>query len=104
MNGTHVIVDDTNLNPIHILKFKEIAKTLAYKKVQVVIKDFRDVPIEVCIARDAARNKPVGEKVIRKMANDFMKHHTPSDLISIFQDFQKPSIIIVDIDGTVAKK
>lgn len=104
MNGNHVIVDDTNLNPIHILRFKEIAKTLAHKKVQVVIKDFRDVPIEVCIARDAARSKPVGEEVIRKMANDFMRHHTPESKILINNDNTKTPIIIVDIDWTVAHK
>lgn len=104
MNGNHVIVDDTNLNPIHILRFKEIAKTLAHKKVQVVIKDFRDVPIEVCIARDAARSKPVGEEVIRKMANDFMSHYTPDDSLVIVQDKALQPIIIVDIDWTVACK
>ncbi len=96
MNGKHVIVDDTNLNPIHILRFKE--------NVQVVIKDFRDVPIEVCIQRDAARDKPVGEEVIRKMANDFMKHHTPEDKMIIKNDSTKEPIIIVDIDWTVANK
>ena len=90
MNGKHVIVDDTNLNPIHILRFKE--------NVQVVIKDFRDVPIEVCIQRDAARDKPVGEEVIRKRANDFMKHHTPEDKMIIKNDSTKEPIIIVDID------
>lgn len=104
MNGNHVIVDDTNLNPIHILRFKEIAKTLAHKKVQVVIKDFRDVPIEVCIARDAARSKPVGEEVIRKMANDFMKHHTPDNKVLIKNTRHNPRIILVDIDWTVAHK
>lgn len=104
MNGKHVIVDDTNLNTIHILRFKEIAKTLAHKKVQVVIKDFRDVPIEVCIARDAARSKPVGEEVIRKMANDFMKHYTPENEITIDNNKRNPFIVLVDIDGTVACK
>ena len=104
MAGNHVIVDDTNLNPIHIIRFKEIAKTLAHKNVQVVVKDFRDVPIDVCIARDAARDKPVGEIVIRKMAQDFMKHHTPENEITIDNNKRNPFIVLVDIDGTVACK
>jgi predicted kinase len=104
MAGNHVIVDDTNLNPIHILRFKEIAKTLAHKNVQVVVKDFRDVPIDVCIARDAAKEKPVGEIVIRKMAQDFMKHYTPENEITIDNNKRNPFIILVDIDGTVACK
>ena len=104
MAGNHVIVDDTNLNPIHLIRFREIAKTLAHKNVQLVIKDFRDVPIDVCIARDAARDKPVGEAVIRKMAQDFMKHHTPENKITIDNNKRNPFIILVDIDGTVACK
>lgn len=104
MAGNHVIVDDTNLNPIHIIRFKEIAKTLAHKNVQVVVKDFRDVPIDVCIARDAAREKPVGEIVIRKMAQDFMRHHTPENEITIDNNKRNPFIVLVDIDGTVACK
>jgi predicted kinase len=98
MSGKHVIVDDTNLNPIHFMRFKEIAKQLAHKNVQVLVKDFRDVPIEECIRRDAERDNPVGETVIRKMATDFMKHYTKEEDILINQDITKPKAIIVDID------
>lgn len=104
MSGKHVIVDDTNLNPVHITRFREIARSLAHKNVQVVIKDFRHVPIETCIERDKARAKPVGEDVIRKMAKDFMAHYTPDDSMIIVQDKTLPFIIIVDIDWTVARK
>ena len=104
MSGKHVIVDDTNLNLIHIERFKQIAKTLAHKNVKIEIKDFRYVPIEECIRRDAKRDKPVGEAVIRKMAQDFMKHYKPEDSFIIIQDNTKPAMLIVDIDGTVACK
>ena len=98
MSGKHVIVDDTNLNPVHITRFREIARSLAHKNVQVVIKDFRHVSIETCIERDKARAKSVGEDVIRKMAKDFMAHYTPDDSMIIIQDKKLLPIIIVDID------
>lgn len=45
------------------------------EKVEVIIKDFTDVPIEVCIERDKNRSKEeqVGEKVIMDMYNKYLK-------------------------------
>lgn len=104
MSSKHVIVDDTNLNPFHLERFREIAKTLAHRNVQIEIKDFRDVPVEECITRDAKRAKPVGEKVIKEMAKKYIEHYKPEDEFIIIQDNKKPAMLIVDIDGTVACK
>ena len=59
-----VIVDDTNLRDEHVLALESIARVA---RAEFQIKDFTDVPLEVCIARDAARPDPVGEDVIRRM-------------------------------------
>lgn len=66
--GYSVIVDATNLRG-------EAGWTqLAERNGAVIeIKDFTDVPVEVCIKRDLLRENPVGETVIRGM---YEKHLT----------------------------
>lgn len=68
----HVISDDTNLNAVY---FTELLRVAIACQAVVIIKDFTHVPIEVCIQRDAARVNPVGEKVIRKMWENFLKEN-----------------------------
>jgi len=68
-----LIVDDCNLNPLHIQSIREIARVWSKEyKVRVMIKylDFR-TDIETCIKRDKRRSNPVGEKAIRDMAKRF---------------------------------
>lgn len=69
-NGFNVIVDDTNLNNIHIEQIEELVKGKAIVK----IIDFTDIPLEVCIERDKERVNSVGEKVILDMYNKFLKN------------------------------
>jgi predicted kinase len=70
----NVIVDDTNLAPIHLEHIKQLIGTNAI----VEVKDFTAVPLEECIRRDKTREASVGEKVIRGMYNQFLKpKHTP---------------------------
>lgn len=100
-NGYNVIVDDTNLHPKHEETLRRIAKDakIVYGfDVQFEIKDFTDVPIEECIKRDLQRLESVGERVIRKMYNDFLapKYDPP-----IWND-KLPYAIICDLDGTLA--
>lgn len=92
--GKHVIVDDTNLNPMHEAGIRELVKGLAV----VEVKDFTDVPIEVCIERDNKRANGVGEKVIRDMYNKWLR---PTPAVPI-HDHSLPNAIIVDMDGTLA--
>lgn len=102
LEGKHVIVDDTNLNPIHEERIRAIAKSLAHKNVQVKIEDFRHVPLKTCIERDAARENPVGKDVITDMYNQYMKHYISPEESNINQNEELPPIIIVDIDWTIA--
>lgn len=94
--GHSVIIDDTNLNPIHEQRMYEIAKM--YKKCEVVIKVF-DTPLEECIERDLKRPNSVGERVIRRMYN---KMHPKPVIDYPVYDPNLPDAIICDIDGTLA--
>lgn len=64
-NGTSVIVDDTNLRSADVRLFSEIAEEM---DADFEVWDFRLVPLQVCIDRDAQRDEHdrVGEDVIRK--------------------------------------
>lgn len=103
--GFDVIVDDTNLNPVH----EGALKTLAPNSSDFEIRSF-DTPLEECIARDAKREKPVGEKVIRDMYNRYLKPWIPGVVsktinpgdITVLHDPRLPNAIICDIDGTLA--
>lgn len=69
-----VVVDSTNLRGTD--RFKQLifeGEILEwFNDVQIKVKDFRDVPVETCIERDAKREEGhVGEDVIRKMANKY---------------------------------
>lgn len=69
-SGKDVIVDDTNLHPKHEKYLRKVAMNYG---AALEFKDFFDVSIEECIARDSKRAKPVGEKIIREMATRYLK-------------------------------
>lgn len=63
--GRDVYVDDTNLSP----KVQKNLLDAARKVPGTLIEwhDFTDVPLSVCIERDARRDRKVGPEVIRNM-------------------------------------
>ncbi len=65
--GHDVVVDDTNMNPKHEEQLREIAYSMdaIFEVVEM------DTPLEVCIKRDAKRRFPIGEAVIRGMAEKY---------------------------------
>lgn len=95
-----VIVDDTNLNPVHI---KTIGLIAQMYWAQLEIKDFT-TDIETCIERDSKRENPVGEKVIRDMAKkwNYPPKKPEFEPIATFSD-DKQDAVIFDIDWTLAK-
>lgn len=97
-NGYSVIVDDTNLNPAHERRLRQIAA--GFENVVFSIKDFTSVSLEECIDRDSRREHPVGSDVIRKMAADYF----PKVHFTLQQNTNLPAAIICDIDGTIAIK
>ena len=68
--GFDVVVDDTNLNPEHEKALHALAE--AHRSCVEVVEI--NTPVEECIKRDIARSNPVGEDVIREMAE---KHGFP---------------------------
>ncbi|MCO6011524.1 AAA family ATPase [Actinoallomurus purpureus] len=109
--GLDVACDDTNL-PNHAVR--ALAKLARQAGAELEVHDFTDVPLETCIARDAARDRTVGEAVIRDMHARFLNGRPrplplPADLTPIVAGPRpyepKPGTrraALVDIDGTVA--
>lgn len=92
--GKNVVIDDTNFNPTHEEYFRDLA--VRYKA-EFEVKLF-DTPLEVCIERDNKRSNGVGETVIRRMYNQYLK----SEPAVYEHDRSLPAAIICDIDGTLA--
>jgi len=94
VNGRNVVVDDTNLDPKHLIQFEAIAQEfLADFEIR-----FFDVPVRECIRRNALRPNPVPEKVIYQMYNRYIDNPVPP----VAYDDEKEECIIVDVDGTLA--
>lgn len=88
----NVVVDDTNFNPIHETRLRELAKQY---KAEFEIKDF-DTSVSECIERDGQRANPVGAEVIIDMYFRWVEKKRP------FDDSKK-NCYIFDIDGTLAR-
>lgn len=89
--GFSVIVDDTNLNPVHTQKYEEIAKKYPWAKVE--IHDLLYVPVEQCIANDETRKgtpRYVGKDNIINMGFRFGVMH------------QTRNCAVFDLDGTLS--
>ena len=72
-----IIIDEMNLNPKETGHLKGVISMMneTIKKVEdkyiVEIKDFTNVPLDVCLERDSKRENPIGEKVIRGIFNKY---------------------------------
>jgi predicted kinase len=90
--GYNVIVDDTNLNPIHEKYFFD-----TYKDRHIVEVKVFDTPVDACVSHDLHREHSVGSDVIYSMYNmycDKREKHVDTH--------EKAYCIICDIDGTLA--
>lgn len=94
-DGMNVVVDDTNFNPFHEKRLRDIADKYLNSS-EFEIKDF-NTPLDECIKRDSLRDKSVGEKVIRDMHNKYLNKST-----KIEYNPNLPDAYIFDIDGTLA--
>lgn len=68
--GLTVISSDTNLDDKRLRTLIGIAED---EEADVVIKDFRDVPLDVCLERNLNRSRHVPEDVIRNMYTKYVK-------------------------------
>lgn len=90
-----VIVDDTNLDPVHEKYLRSLAESM---DIEFEIQDFTDVPLDECLKRDSLRPNPVGAKVIKSMYNKYLK----KPFMPRTFNPELPTCVIVDIDGTLA--
>jgi predicted kinase len=118
--GHDVVVDDTHLRLRHARAWAELAAAIG---VRFAVRDFTDVPLEVCLARDAARaaagERAVGEAVIRDLHERFLaagplppvpRASTRAAQVPLERalpgtyvpDPSLPPAWIVDVDGTLA--
>lgn len=106
--GWDVIVDDTNLKAAGVRDLMQVAHRAG---AEVEFKDFTDVPLNECLARDLTRGADrVGAGVIRDFHNRYLKGKTlPLPVPELkeepkFTPVERGNIpaIIVDLDGTVA--
>ncbi len=85
--GLNVVVDDTNLNPKNRFMWNDVATscgaTFEYEKI--------DTDWIECAVRDSGRTNPVGSTVIKNMAIQYG-----------MATFNRDSIVLCDIDGTLA--
>jgi predicted kinase len=119
--GYSVIVDDTNLDPKHEARLREIIevyndvntfqndkKTNPYS---VVVKDFTHISIEECIRRNRTRRNKCPTGVIVSMYNRYLRRVDEpklkvedfNDIVSKFEfDERLPDAVQFDLDGTLA--
>jgi predicted kinase len=98
--GKHVIVDDTNLPDTTETHIRELVHHFNQEhgdEVHVELMEM-DVSLDECIVRDAKRENPVGEKVIRTMHSRF----SVKDPKYLEQNKNLPRAVICDMDGTLA--
>ena len=73
-----IILDATNLNKdrTHSFVYSGLVEDMYYSvpslRVDVIEKDFTDVPVTECIRRDRERNRSVGEEVIRSFYEKYI--------------------------------
>jgi len=97
--GYNIIVDDTNFAPKHLSVMEAIADRAIRCGHEVIIETkVFDVGVDECIKRDLVRPNSVGSRVIRKMYNQYI-----NKVQTINQDENLQSVVLCDIDGTLAK-
>lgn len=101
--GKHVVIDDTNLSDRPLERITQVVQRYSKdtgEEVKIEIKDI-DTSLEVCLARDAKREKQVGKKVIMRMYKQHMLRDERGPHYQV-QDKTFPPAIICDLDGTLA--
>lgn len=74
--GFDIVIDDTNLNPVHEEQLGFLADSLGARLDVINV----NTPLDVCILRDKARPNSVGEAVIRGMYEKYITGKQGSDV------------------------
>lgn len=106
--GKDVVVDNCHLSDFIQKKITSFLNNLGYSVEYI---DCRDVPLEVCLERNAKREgfAKINPDVIRNMHRDHIagerKMITRAENLPNWEPMEEtPTCIIVDIDGTLAEK
>lgn len=107
--GLDVVVDNMNLSEDSVNEIKSVVETFNRNtggSYTIEFKDFLDVPLEVCLERNANRSNSLDESIIRKTYKTYrnkiasiLNNNMLSNLKSKNPDFA--DCIIVDMDGTL---
>ncbi|WP_234331947.1 AAA family ATPase [Streptomyces sp. NRRL S-87] len=109
--GFDVVVDNTHLTPHIPRRLKAAVNGL---DAEFVVHDFTGVPVEECVRRDAARERAVGEEIIRILADKHAKarrggwrltaewFNARPGVTPYVADPSLPAAVLCDIDGTLA--
>lgn len=110
--GINVVIHDMNLRMKYRKHWATMAARLGAEYIQV---DLTDVPLETCLERNAKRERVVPEDKIRELHDKFIKtlkgkpapHPKIDEPVQIVEPYEVtpglPWVVLVDIDGTVAK-
>lgn len=90
-----IVIDDTNFHPKHEARLRQLAD---YAGAEFGIFPFLTT-LDECIARDLKRPNSVGEKVIRKMHEEYLR---PISACEYQKNHLLPKAVICDLDGTLA--
>ncbi len=69
-----VVIDNTNVKRDHRRQILECARKFRYKDIQLW---HLDVPLEICLQRNKAREREVDEKIVTRLFNDLGSFHKP---------------------------
>lgn len=109
-SGKDVVCDDTNLRPKYVREWQRFADGNGVEVFSVID---HEIDADEAVRRDVVRSNPVGEEVIRRMAQKFMPKgkflplpEAPSEVPAEVYVAPPglPTAVLVDIDGTVAIK
>jgi predicted kinase len=106
-DGKEVVVDNCHLGKYIQGKIVRFLTDLGYTNIEIL--DFRDVPLETLLERNAKRTgfDFINPNVIRKMYNDHIEKTEMNNQTARLPRWEPlenvPNAIIVDVDGTLAE-
>lgn len=107
--GKKVIIDDTNFAEGNIRIITNIAKSKRKGQATVIVQTVtaHEDPLEnyaICVQRDKDRPHGVGEPVIREMFQRYIISLPTPTQQGYISPVGKPACVMVDIDGTLARR
>lgn len=107
--GLDIVVDNMNLSDTSVNEVKSIVEEFnknTGSNYTIEFKNFLDVPLNVCLERNANRPNPVEESVVRQTYKTYRNKITAilnNDIVNSWKadDVNLPDCIIVDMDGTL---